>query len=109
MRVAVCFACDEAYFPLCKGLVLSLGEAARFFNPAWDVSLHFIDIGCRDESLSFLTRHGAAVHAFDRRAHLLDFSRYGRMYLEKRLLYRQGDYLTQAERAALVGLVKRPA
>ena len=39
-------------------------------------------------------------------AHLLDFPRYGRMYLDRKLLYKGGDYLTDAERAALEARVR---
>lgn len=66
MRVAVCFACDEAYMPLCKGLVLSLLDAKRFHSQDWRVSLHFIDIGCRRKSLAFLKNLDVDTHVFDR-------------------------------------------
>ncbi len=69
MRIAVCFACNEAYIPLCKGLVLSLSEALRFI-PDRDFSLHFIDIGCERASLDWLEAAGAQVHAFSREEHL---------------------------------------
>lgn len=66
MRVAVCFACNEAYFPLCKGLVLSLKDMSRFFPLAWQVSLNFIDIGCSEASLAWLAEQNVAVHTFER-------------------------------------------
>ena len=62
MRTAVCFACNEAYIPLCKGLVLSLAEALRF-APDRDFSLHFIDIGCERASLDWLEAAGTQIHA----------------------------------------------
>ena len=69
MRTAVCFACNEAYIPLCKGLVLSLAEALRF-APDRDFSLHFIDIGCERASLDWLEAAGTQIHAFFREEHL---------------------------------------
>ena len=55
MNTAVCFACNEAYIPLCKGLVLSLAEALRF-TAGRGFSLHFIDTGCERASLRSLAR-----------------------------------------------------
>lgn len=69
MRTAVCFACNEAYIPLCKGLVLSLTDALRFAADR-DISLHFIDIGCERPSLDWLGSAGVAVHGFVREEHL---------------------------------------
>ena len=69
MRVAVCFACNEAYIPLCKGLVLSLKEAGRFTTAGLEISLHFIDIGCTVPSLRWLQSHDVALHAFSREDH----------------------------------------
>lgn len=66
MSVAVCFACNETYVPLCKGLVLSLGEALRFAGNSRDISLHFIDIGCERASLDWLETAGIRVSGFDR-------------------------------------------
>ncbi len=66
MRIAVCFACNEAYIPLCKGLVLSLRDAARFTPKSMDVTLNFIDIGCADTSLTWLAEQGVALHSFSR-------------------------------------------
>lgn len=66
MRVAVCFACDEAYIPLCKGLVLSLREVLRFAPPAMTFALHFIDIGCAAASLRWLEDQGVTLNTFTR-------------------------------------------
>ena len=65
MNIAVCFACNEAYIPLCKGLVLSLAEALRF-SAGRDFSLHFIDIGCERASLEWLETAGVRLHGFVR-------------------------------------------
>lgn len=66
MRTAVCFACNEAYIPLCKGLVLSLREALRHSPADGAISLHFIDIGCAPASLDWLRGQAAEVHGFAR-------------------------------------------
>ena len=66
MRVAICFACNEAYVPLCKGLVLSLRDTRRLAPKDVDLSLHFIDIGCEEGSLEWLREQGAIVHGFSR-------------------------------------------
>lgn len=65
MNTAVCFACNEAYMPLCKGLVLSLAEALRF-TAGREFSLHFIDIGCERASLDWLEASGVRLHGFAR-------------------------------------------
>ena len=39
-------------------------------------------------------------------AHLLAFPIYGGMYLDKGLLYKKGEYLSERERTALRGLVR---
>ena len=69
MRTAVCFACNEAYFPLCKGLVLSLREVTRHVPADMEFSLHFIDIGCKSASLAWLTEQRVALHTFRREEH----------------------------------------
>ncbi len=71
MRVAVCFACNEAYMPLCKGLALSLAEAARFTPAGMEISRHFVDIGCSHASLAWLQGQGVELHAFSRADHPL--------------------------------------
>ena len=70
MRVAVCFACNEAYIPLCKGLLFSILDARRMFPRDWDISLNFVDIGCSAASLDFLRGHGVVAHSFSRASHL---------------------------------------
>ena len=66
MKVAVCFACNEAYVPLCKGLVLSLRSTRRLAPKDMELSLHFIDVGCEDPSLQWLREQGVETHAFAR-------------------------------------------
>ena len=70
MHIAVCFACDEIHFPLCKGLVLSIKETLRFLPPAWVVSLNCIDTGCSESNLAFFADQAIAVHAFPRKKFL---------------------------------------
>ncbi len=68
MTIAVCFSCNEAYMPLCKGLVLSLrGEGG--LSPGAVRSLHFIDIGCSEASLHWLGEQGVSLHEFSREAY----------------------------------------
>ena len=55
---AIVFACDEAYFFLARGLVLSLLEAG-FADGDGDLVL--IDIGCGPESLEWMKEHGVEV------------------------------------------------
>ncbi|MCA3562475.1 MAG: hypothetical protein IOC82_15765 [Aestuariivirga sp.] len=64
-RIAACFGCDENFFPLAKGLVLSLErEAAIGFD------LVFIDGGISDGSREWLVSRGAHIVAFDPAAHI---------------------------------------
>lgn len=74
MRVAVCFACNEVYMPLCKGLVLSLRELAPDASSGHDFSFHFVDIGCDGASLDWLRTRGVTIHRFSRAAYLPDIS-----------------------------------
>ena len=68
MQAALVFACDEAFMPLAKGLVLSItDESARIARYGIMPDLHFIDIGCGMESLVWLGERAVTVHAFDRR------------------------------------------
>src|SRR5271168_1903574 len=55
---AIVFACDEAYFFLARGLVLSL-LAAGFSDGVGRLVL--IDIGCGPESLDWMKEHGVEV------------------------------------------------
>jgi hypothetical protein len=52
------FSCDQNYFPLAKGLVLSLTEQGLEQS---GIGLGFIDIGCDRQSLDWLRRHGVTV------------------------------------------------
>ena len=55
-------SCDEAYFPLLKGLYLSnLGVNALTDN----ISLAFLDIGCSPQSLLWLAKHNISVHRLE--------------------------------------------
>ncbi len=67
MRAAVCFGCNEAYMPLCRGLVLSLQKALAAAPKGLDISLHFIDIGCETASLALLKEAGVSLHVFSRK------------------------------------------
>lgn len=69
MKVAVCFACNEAYIPLCKGLVLSLAQSLRF-GEGRDMHPLFIDIGCEPASLDWLRQAGVGILDFSREEHL---------------------------------------
>ncbi len=67
MRTAVCFGCNEAYMPLCRGLVLSLQRSLAAAPKDLDISLHFIDIGCEAASLAELKKAGVSLHVFSRK------------------------------------------
>lgn len=56
MTALVVFSADEAYFPLAKGLVLSLQNQGLEES---GIGLAFVDIGCAPQSLAWL--HGNAV------------------------------------------------
>ena len=58
MTALVAFSCDEAYFPLAKGLVLSLQNQGLEQR---DLGLGFVDIGCTAESLAWLRGRGVRV------------------------------------------------
>src|SRR5437868_2139202 len=58
MTALVVFSCDEAYFPLAKGLVLSLQNQGLEKS---GIGLGFIDIGCAAESVNWLRGHGVRV------------------------------------------------
>lgn len=51
-------ACDEGYFPLLRGLYLSLLESGRLPD---HLQLAFFDLGCTQASLDWLSGHGVAV------------------------------------------------
>jgi len=51
-------SCDEGYFPLVKGLFLSLIPALQ---RAPDVRLGFVDLGCRQSSLDWIRDHGILI------------------------------------------------
>lgn len=58
MPTFVVFCCDQNYFPLAKGLVLSLDRAELENN---GITLAFIDIGCEQESVAWLNERGVRV------------------------------------------------
>lgn len=55
-------SCDQRYFPLAKGLILSIVEQGTL--PA-GVGLGFVDIGCEPEALQWLRQHGARIRMMD--------------------------------------------
>ena len=58
----IIFSADEAFFPLTKGLVLSLLEREVSRH---GISLAFIDNGCSSSSLQWLSDHGVTVRSLD--------------------------------------------
>jgi len=52
-------SCDEKYFPLAKGLFLSLLEAPEVLGS--DIRLAFLDIGCEPASLKWLQTRGIEI------------------------------------------------
>ncbi|HXJ01436.1 MAG TPA: hypothetical protein VNH44_09435, partial [Micropepsaceae bacterium] len=58
MSTFVVFCCDQNYFPLAKGLVLSLAGAAL---EEAGIKLAFIDIGCDAQSLAWFRERGVSV------------------------------------------------
>lgn len=58
MTTLIVSGADERYFPLAKGLVLSL-RAGGLPNDA--VHCRFIDVGCSEASLAWLAEHGVGV------------------------------------------------
>jgi hypothetical protein len=58
LSTLVVFSCDEKYFPLAKGLVLSLSEARLRES---GITLTFIDIGCEPRSIAWLSEHGVQI------------------------------------------------
>ncbi|WP_443750091.1 hypothetical protein [Asticcacaulis solisilvae] len=65
-RMVLMSSCDEGYFPLAKGLFLSLLEAPEALGPEEegpDIRLAFLDIGCAPSSLDWLRDRGIEVVA----------------------------------------------
>jgi hypothetical protein len=54
----IVFSCDQGYFPLAKGLVLSILERGPLAD---GIGLGFIDIGCDDAALTWLRERGVRV------------------------------------------------
>ena len=61
-KVQIVFSCDENYFLLAKGLVLSIQAAGPL--PA-DCELGFVDLGCMPGQLDWLRGQGVFVVPFD--------------------------------------------
>jgi hypothetical protein len=59
---AIAFSCDEGYFFLARGLVLSLADAGY---PTSDTKLVLIDIGCGSASRSWMKQHGVEIMPFN--------------------------------------------
>lgn len=59
---AIVFSCDEGYFLLARGLVLSLAEAGY---PNGDTRVVLIDIGCTPETVAWMKDRGVDVVSFD--------------------------------------------
>lgn len=59
---AVVFSFDEAFAPLGKGLILSILEQG---DPG-EFALKLIDVGCSNETLGWMEKHGVAVKPFRR-------------------------------------------
>ena len=59
---AFVFSCDDAYFFLARGLVMSLAD---FGYPNTDTRLILIDIGCGAEALAWMKDHGVEIVPFD--------------------------------------------
>ena len=55
---AVVFSCDEAFFGLAKGLVLSLRQKSDDFSPR---NIYFLDIGVSHNSIQWLEAQGVTV------------------------------------------------
>jgi hypothetical protein len=59
---AVVFSCDDAYFFLARGLVMSLADVGY---PSTDTKLFLIDIGCGPDALAWMKDHGVEILPFD--------------------------------------------
>ena len=59
---AIVFSCDENYFFLARGLVLSLADAGY---PSADTKVVLIDIGCGPASQSWMKDHGVEIMPFN--------------------------------------------
>ena len=58
MSTLIVYSCDEKYFPLAKGLVLSLVEKKVDRD---GIGIAFIDIGCEPQSVAWLRHHRVIV------------------------------------------------
>ena len=62
-NITLVSACDENYFPLVKGLYLSMIESGALTN---NVDLAFLNIGCHHNSIDWLVNNGIAVLELNR-------------------------------------------
>jgi hypothetical protein len=62
MSVCIVFSCDTNYFPLAKGLVLSLAD---FGIPNDDLVLCIADVGCSDTDREWLSAHEVKIVPFN--------------------------------------------
>ena len=60
--VMIISACDEGYFPLVKGLFLSIIAGS---NVPANIRLGFVDVGCGDASLEWLRSRGVVIRQPD--------------------------------------------
>jgi lipopolysaccharide biosynthesis glycosyltransferase len=58
----IVFCCDQNYFPLAKGTLLSIQEGGL----GEGLAIGFIDLGCDAGSLEWLARHGVKIARLDR-------------------------------------------
>ena len=58
MSTLVVFSCDQKYFQLAKGLVLSLLEKKL---GADDIGIAFVDVGCDQQSIAWLRERGVTI------------------------------------------------
>ncbi|WP_431857278.1 hypothetical protein [Azospirillum sp.] len=65
-NTAITFSCDTNYFPLLKGLVLSLADLGL---PNDEITLYLADTGCSEADLRWLASHGVKAVPFDYRDH----------------------------------------
>jgi len=57
-QMVIVTGCDENYFPLAKGLILSLTERG---NLGKNIKLAFLDIGCSEKSRYWLVERGVTI------------------------------------------------
>ena len=78
LSTLIVFSCDQKYFPLAKGLVLSLVEKGLDRD---GIGIAFIDIGCDAQSLTWLRQHRVQVASATQVAALGDVPTVGGYHL----------------------------